>query len=64
MQQAIVKTVDGEAVTEYVEKGPSRARSHAHAGAHLEPMGLGMADFLYDHPAALVHKAPGERLSR
>lgn len=64
MQQAVIRTVDGEAITEYVEVGPSRARSHAQAGGHLEPMGLGMADFLFDHPAALVHKAPGERLTR
>lgn len=65
MQRAVIETVDGEAVTRYEEVGPSRARSHAQAsGSHLEPIGLGMADFLYDHPAALVHRAPGDRVSR
>jgi hypothetical protein len=64
MQQAVIETVDGEAVTRYEDKGPSRARAHSHSGQQLEPMGLGMADFLYDHPAALVRKAQGDRISR
>lgn len=74
MQRQVIETVDGVTRTAYVDCGAGRARRRGFAsngdggGAarHLEPMpnGLRLPDFLFEHPAAMVTKAVGDRNSR
>jgi len=67
MQRAIVRTVDGEALTEYVDCGPGRARGRGSAGemhTGTTAGGLRLPDFLFSHPAADVRKQPGDKSTR
>lgn len=61
MQRQVI--VNGR--TEYVDCGPSRARSRStQTAAPTSQSGYREADFIFQHPAAMVRKEPGDKVSR
>lgn len=66
MQRQVIETVDGVTRIGYVDCGEGRARRRPSAQGKTEPMpgGYRLPDFLFEHPAAMVTKMPGERNSR